>query len=224
MPCGTLLLAEPGATHVTVPARDRRTDRRGRRRGRRRPRERSTGCSGRCASSASTATAGSPWRPSTPPCPTRPTPPRRPRPATDRRGHLGRARGPHRRGVPAVDQLPGLPDHRLPARRDRRDHRLPGHRGRRDGPRARSSARSPRSPSALVLRRCDLVAPRRDRDRRRLPGRPWPSPRSPRVAARPDRAAVHRPLDDLDQVDFIYDVGPFSFIVALLAGAAGCWR
>ena len=28
-------------------------------------------------------------------------------------------------------------------------------------------------------------------------------------------------LDDLDQVDFIYDVGPFSFIVALLAGAAG---
>lgn len=28
-------------------------------------------------------------------------------------------------------------------------------------------------------------------------------------------------LDDLDQVDFIYTVGPFSFIVALLAGAAG---
>ena len=28
-------------------------------------------------------------------------------------------------------------------------------------------------------------------------------------------------LDDLDQVDFIYEVGPFSFIVALLAGAAG---
>lgn len=28
-------------------------------------------------------------------------------------------------------------------------------------------------------------------------------------------------LDNLDQVDFIYDVGPFSFIVALLAGAAG---
>jgi uncharacterized hydrophobic protein (TIGR00271 family) len=30
-----------------------------------------------------------------------------------------------------------------------------------------------------------------------------------------------RTLDDLDQVDFIYTVGPFSFIVALLAGAAG---
>ena len=28
-------------------------------------------------------------------------------------------------------------------------------------------------------------------------------------------------LDNLDQVDFIYEVGPFSFIVALLAGAAG---
>ena len=28
-------------------------------------------------------------------------------------------------------------------------------------------------------------------------------------------------LDNLDQVDFIYKVGPFSFIVALLAGAAG---
>jgi uncharacterized hydrophobic protein (TIGR00271 family) len=28
-------------------------------------------------------------------------------------------------------------------------------------------------------------------------------------------------LDHLDQVDFIYDVGPFSFIVALLAGVAG---
>jgi uncharacterized hydrophobic protein (TIGR00271 family) len=28
-------------------------------------------------------------------------------------------------------------------------------------------------------------------------------------------------LDNLDQVDFIYTVGPFSFIVALLAGAAG---
>lgn len=28
-------------------------------------------------------------------------------------------------------------------------------------------------------------------------------------------------LDHLDQVDFIYQVGPFSFIVALLAGAAG---
>ena len=28
-------------------------------------------------------------------------------------------------------------------------------------------------------------------------------------------------LDQLDQVDFIYDVGPFSLIVALLAGAAG---
>lgn len=28
-------------------------------------------------------------------------------------------------------------------------------------------------------------------------------------------------LDHLDQVDFIYKVGPFSFIVALLAGAAG---
>jgi uncharacterized hydrophobic protein (TIGR00271 family) len=28
-------------------------------------------------------------------------------------------------------------------------------------------------------------------------------------------------LDGLDQVDFIYEVGPFSFIVALLAGAAG---
>ena len=28
-------------------------------------------------------------------------------------------------------------------------------------------------------------------------------------------------LDHLDQVDFIYDVGPFSLIVALLAGAAG---
>nr|WP_239029437.1 DUF389 domain-containing protein [Pseudonocardia acidicola] len=28
-------------------------------------------------------------------------------------------------------------------------------------------------------------------------------------------------LDALDQVDFIYDVGPFSLIVALLAGAAG---
>lgn len=28
-------------------------------------------------------------------------------------------------------------------------------------------------------------------------------------------------LDDLDQVDFIYDVGPFSLIVAVLAGAAG---
>ena len=28
-------------------------------------------------------------------------------------------------------------------------------------------------------------------------------------------------LDDLNQVDFIYEVGPFSFIVALLAGAAG---
>ena len=31
-------------------------------------------------------------------------------------------------------------------------------------------------------------------------------------------------LDNLDQVDFIYKVGPFSFIVALLAGAAGMWR
>ena len=40
-------------------------------------------------------------------------------------------------------------------------------------------------------------------------------------AARRDRAAVHRGLDNLDQVDFIYEVGPFSFIVALLAGAAG---
>jgi uncharacterized hydrophobic protein (TIGR00271 family) len=28
-------------------------------------------------------------------------------------------------------------------------------------------------------------------------------------------------LENLDQVDFIYEVGPFSFIVALLAGAAG---
>jgi uncharacterized hydrophobic protein (TIGR00271 family) len=28
-------------------------------------------------------------------------------------------------------------------------------------------------------------------------------------------------LDNLDQVDFIYQVGPFSLIVALLAGAAG---
>jgi uncharacterized hydrophobic protein (TIGR00271 family) len=28
-------------------------------------------------------------------------------------------------------------------------------------------------------------------------------------------------LDHLDQVDFIYDVGPFSLIVALLAGVAG---
>jgi uncharacterized hydrophobic protein (TIGR00271 family) len=28
-------------------------------------------------------------------------------------------------------------------------------------------------------------------------------------------------LDNLDQVDFIYKVGPFSFVVALLAGAAG---
>jgi uncharacterized hydrophobic protein (TIGR00271 family) len=28
-------------------------------------------------------------------------------------------------------------------------------------------------------------------------------------------------LDSLDQVEFIYEVGPFSFIVALLAGAAG---
>jgi uncharacterized hydrophobic protein (TIGR00271 family) len=28
-------------------------------------------------------------------------------------------------------------------------------------------------------------------------------------------------LDHLDQVDFIYDVGPFSFIIALLAGVAG---
>lgn len=28
-------------------------------------------------------------------------------------------------------------------------------------------------------------------------------------------------LDDIDQVDFIYEVGPFSFIIALLAGAAG---
>jgi uncharacterized hydrophobic protein (TIGR00271 family) len=28
-------------------------------------------------------------------------------------------------------------------------------------------------------------------------------------------------LDNLDQVDFIYEVGPFSFIIALLAGAAG---
>lgn len=28
-------------------------------------------------------------------------------------------------------------------------------------------------------------------------------------------------LDDVGQVDFIYEVGPFSFIVALLAGAAG---
>jgi uncharacterized hydrophobic protein (TIGR00271 family) len=28
-------------------------------------------------------------------------------------------------------------------------------------------------------------------------------------------------LDNLDQVDFIYKVGPFSFIVALLAGGAG---
>lgn len=28
-------------------------------------------------------------------------------------------------------------------------------------------------------------------------------------------------LDNLDEVDFIYEVGPFSFIVALLAGAAG---
>ena len=28
-------------------------------------------------------------------------------------------------------------------------------------------------------------------------------------------------LDDVNQVDFIYQVGPFSFIVALLAGAAG---
>lgn len=28
-------------------------------------------------------------------------------------------------------------------------------------------------------------------------------------------------LDDLDQVDFIYEVGPFSLIIALLAGAAG---
>ena len=30
-----------------------------------------------------------------------------------------------------------------------------------------------------------------------------------------------RDLDNVDQVDFIYKVGPFSFIVALLAGAAG---
>lgn len=29
------------------------------------------------------------------------------------------------------------------------------------------------------------------------------------------------PLDSADQVDFIYDVGPFSVIVAMLAGAAG---
>jgi len=28
-------------------------------------------------------------------------------------------------------------------------------------------------------------------------------------------------LDNLEQVDFIYEVGPFSFIIALLAGAAG---
>lgn len=28
-------------------------------------------------------------------------------------------------------------------------------------------------------------------------------------------------LDDIEQVDFIYEVGPFSFIIALLAGAAG---
>jgi uncharacterized hydrophobic protein (TIGR00271 family) len=30
-----------------------------------------------------------------------------------------------------------------------------------------------------------------------------------------------RTLDSLDQVEFIYDVGPFSFIVAILAGIAG---
>jgi uncharacterized hydrophobic protein (TIGR00271 family) len=30
-----------------------------------------------------------------------------------------------------------------------------------------------------------------------------------------------RTLDSLDQVEFIYDVGPFSFLVAILAGIAG---
>jgi len=40
-------------------------------------------------------------------------------------------------------------------------------------------------------------------------------------AVPPQRPAAGLQLDSLPQVDFIYTVGPFSFIVALLAGAAG---
>ena len=52
----------------------------------------------------------------------------------------------------------------------------------------------------------------------------WPQRRPAGPAAEPGsaaRAGGHLGLDHLLQVDFIYKVGPFSFIVALLAGAAG---
>ena len=50
---------------------------------------------------------------------------------------------------------------------------------------------------------------------------PWPSRLQPRWLSMRPALLSTRTLDSLDQVEFIYDVGPFSFLVAILAGIAG---
>ena len=50
----------------------------------------------------------------------------------------------------------------------------------------------------------------------------WSSPRWPRLVCRGRRLAdAWKPSSELSEVDFIFQVGPLSFVVALLAGAAG---
>ena len=76
-----------------------------------------------------------------------------------RRGRVGRAAHPHRRGVPAERHLPGVPHHRVPAGGGRRRDELARHDRRRDG------------------RRAGVRAARRDRRRARRGAGTWSSGR-----------------------------------------------
>ena len=112
-----------------------------------------------------------------------------------------------------------FPDPGLPDRGDRGGHRLDGHRGRCHG--ARTGIRSAgRSGVALVKRRLDLA---RRAALALLVGFPVAMAITA-VATLAGQAVGWLGLDavrDVTEVDFIFQVGPISFVVALLAGAAG---
>ncbi len=108
----------------------------------------------------------------------------------------------------------------MPDRGGRRGHRLARHRGRRDGGRARIRAAGSAGGGTGATQ--DATWPAAPRWRCWSASRsPCWSPRSACSPGRPSAGSRSTSLRELEEVDFIFQVGPLSFIVALFAGAAG---